>query len=261
MKTVAIIQARMGSKRLPGKMMLDLAGQPVLKVIVDRVRAAKRVNQVIVATSLASADVAIERLCLKERIDCYRGSEDDVLDRVYQAALNNHANYIVDITGDCPLVDPRHIDKIIDDLLGTSRSFHSAERDATNPDYAANCWVREWPDGLDIQAYTMAALEKIWNSPKSIREHVGWNIPQHADEFNFDIRQTCAPKRYEHPEWGLTLDEPKDYKLLKMLFAEAVLAYGDHLFPVEFVLDYLLKRPEHLRTNADVVRKIPGKGE
>lgn len=213
-----------------------------------------------VATSLASADVAIEKLCLKERITCYRGSEDDVLDRVYQAALYHRANYIVDITGDCPLVDPRHIDRIIDDLLGTSRSFRTTGKEITNPDYVANCWVREWPDGLDIQAYTMLALEKIWCSKKSVREHVGWNIPQHADEFQFNIRQTCAPKRYEHPDWGLTLDEPKDYNLLKLLFSEAVLAYGDHLFPVEFVLEYLLKRPECLRMNADVKRKVPGNG-
>jgi len=256
MNTVAIIQARMGSSRLPGKVMLDLAGMPVLKVVVDRARAAKRVDKVVVATSLATADIAIERFCANEKINCFRGSEADVLDRVYQAAVTYRADHVVDITADCPLVDSRHIDKIVADLVGSGASMTSRNKQAYegSPDYVSNCIERDWPDGLDIQAYTIATLEAAHGHPDAVREHVGWNIPHLAESLECVCKQSMAPARYRHPEWGLTLDEPADYELLRRVFTEAVIAYGNHLFPVEFVLEYLLQRPETMRINADVKR-------
>lgn len=260
MTTVAIIQARMNSTRLPGKVMLQLPGGTVLQTVVERVRAAKRVDRVVVATSMNKADAQITSLCWHNGIDCHRGSEADVLDRVYQAAISRGADYVVDITADCPLVDPRHIDRIVGELIGDRRSFKSRSHDDDDLDYVSNCWIREWPDGLDVQAYSIDALEKVWRSQTAAREHVGWNIPQQADKHGFHLRQICAPKKYQHPEIGVTLDEPADYTLLKKLFTEAVLAHGgNNVFPVEWALDYLLDRPEMLAINAGVKRKEPGK--
>ena len=258
MSVIAIVQARMNSTRLPGKVMKPLVGYTVLQTICERVAAAKRVDRVIVATSMNKPDVAISRACYDMAIPYFRGSEDDVLDRVYQAAVAFQADYIVDITADCPLVDPVHIDRIVSELVGTSRSYQPRDLDNSCFDYVSNCWQREWPDGLDVQAYTFNALEKIWKSKTSVREHVGWNIPEQAGDLGLNCRQICAPKRYRHPEWGLTLDEPQDYDLLKRLFFEAVLAHGNHLFPVEWVLDYLLKHDDMLGINKDVTRKTPG---
>jgi len=253
---VAIICARMGSSRLPGKVLKPLPGGSVLSVIVDRVAAARTVDRVVVATTLRKADDPIVNFCRARNIHCYKGSENDVLDRVYQAAVEHGAEIIVDITADCPLVDGRHIDRIVRELRGEHDTFAEAGDFRGYPDYVSNCWQREWPDGLDIQAYTFAALKAVWDSPDSVREHVGWNIAQQAESLGFYLRQVCAPRKYAHPEWGLTLDEAADYELIKKLFTEGVLAGGDHLFPVEYVLDYLLSHPEMLDINAGVRRHV-----
>src|SRR6188508_2758933 len=106
MKTVAIIQARLGSTRLPGKVLLDLAGEPMLARVVNRVRRAKRVNEVVIATTTEPRDDALESLCADRKWACSRGSENDVLDRYFQAAKAHQAEVVVRITSDCPLIDP-----------------------------------------------------------------------------------------------------------------------------------------------------------
>lgn len=251
MKTVAIIQARMNSTRLPGKVMLPLADTTVLGVVCRRVAAAHRVNEVVVATSRATADTAVERWCVQNRVSSYRGSEDDVLGRVYEAARMFHADAVVDVTADCPLVDPRHIDALVE-RFATDRG--------TAVDYVSNCIIRNWPDGLDVQVYTFDALRAIHGYGESVREHTGWNIHRFADALGLHVRQPMAPPRYARPQWGLTLDEPRDYELLRRVFAEMTLRHGDALFPVEAALDWLAERPEVLAINAGVVRKEPGNG-
>lgn len=259
MNVVAIIQARMGSSRLPGKVMLPIAGGCILQTVVERVHAAKRVDRVVVATSMTKADAVIANFCYHHDIICHRGSEADVLDRVYQAAIAYGADVVVDITADCPLVDPRHIDNVIGELLGDRRSFLGQCEFEGAPDYASNCIERDWPDGLDVQAATMDALRKVWLSKAAVREHVLWNVCAQASEFDFTCHQTMAPRRYRRPEWGLTLDEPADYALLKRLFSEMLLKHGNNLFPVESALDFLLAHPDMLGINAGVKRKEPGK--
>lgn len=262
MTVIAVIQARMGSSRLPGKVLLPLGDSTVLKTVVDRVRMASRVDKVVVATTMATADIEIERLCINNNIHCFRGSEADVLDRVYQAACRYRADHIVDITADCPLVDPRHIDRIVGDLLGcgTSQSPRNRQDYKGAPDYVSNCIERDWPDGLDIQAYSIGALEAVWRSMDSVREHVGWNIPQLAANLDLACRQIMAPRKYHLPAWGLTLDEINDYMLLKQVFAEMTLKAGSNLFSVEDCLDWLLMRPDVLAINAGVIRKERGRG-
>lgn len=261
MKTVAVIQARMGSSRLPGKVMLPLVGsQPVLGVIVDRLRAARRLDAVVVATSRKQADAEITKWCAMNRVDSFCGSEDDVLDRVYQAALATRADSVVDITADCPLVDPRHVDRLVGELAGDRRGIQGDACEGS-PDYVSNCFYRDWPDGLDVQCYTVDALERAWRNPKAIREHVGWNIPHLSESAGeeFLVRQPLAPPKYHLPEWGLTLDEPDDYRLLRTVFTEMVLRYGDALFPAEAAINWLRENPDILAINAGVKRKEPGK--
>ncbi len=150
MKTVAIIQARIGSTRLPGKVMAHISGKPMLWHVVQRTRRAKALDEVMVATSVKSKDDTVTEFCDKSAIDCFRGSEEDVLDRYYQAAKQFPDSIIVRITADCPFVDPGVADKVI----GLYQEG--------NYDYVSNIFPRTYPDGLDVEAFSLAALERAW---------------------------------------------------------------------------------------------------
>lgn len=169
---VAIIQARMSSSRLPGKVLLDLAGQPMLMWVVERVRLANLVSNTVVATTTDPADDTIANFCNSREIPCFRGSLPDVLDRYYRAAQAFHAEHIVRITGDCPLIDPQLIDTAIMALVGDK------ERDIPGCDFIANRlpppWKRTYPIGLDTEACTMSALARAWREAGQSfqREHV-----------------------------------------------------------------------------------------
>src|ERR1700691_2516384 len=134
-KVVAIIQARMGSTRLPGKVLADICGRPMLRHVIERTRRSETLDEVIVATTEEPADDTIAAFCCEHCVSCFRGSEHDVLDRYYEAARRFAAEAIVRITSDCPLIDPEVIDN-------TARKF-LLER----PDYASNCLVRTYPRG------------------------------------------------------------------------------------------------------------------
>ena len=145
MKTVAIIQARMGSTRLPGKVLAPIAGNPMLWHVVERTRRAKALDQVMVATSENSKDDAVAEFCTESAIDCFRGSEEDVLDRYYQAARQFTDSTIVRITADCPLVDPGVADKVV-----------GAYQDGPY-DYVTNIFPRSFPKGLDVEVFSLAS--------------------------------------------------------------------------------------------------------
>ena len=149
MKTVAIIQARMGSTRLPGKALVDLAGEPMLARVVHRVQRASSVHEVMVATTVQPADDTIAQLCAVNGWPCTRGSQNDVLDRYYQAALASQADVVVRITSDCPLIEPEVIDQVVGALLAGQPAV----------DYASNVQPpRTFPRGLDTEAMRFDAL-------------------------------------------------------------------------------------------------------
>jgi len=145
---VALIQARMGSSRFPGKVLEDLSGRPMLWHVVHRVRGAGRVERVVVATTDRAVDDPIARFCAQENIACFRGDEQDVLDRFYQAARADHADVVVRITADCPLIDPEVIDKVVE-------RFQRGDCD-----YVSNAIRYTYPDGLDTEVFSFAALER-----------------------------------------------------------------------------------------------------
>ena len=161
-KVVAIVQARMSSTRLPGKVWADVAGHPILWHVVQRLRRARLLNQIVIATSENPADDAIAQFCEQDGILCYRGSEADVLDCYYKAASLHSADVVVRITADCPLIDPAVVDKVVHRFLDEGS------------DYVTNNLRYTYPDGLDTEVFSFAALAQAWREAKkpSEREHV-----------------------------------------------------------------------------------------
>jgi spore coat polysaccharide biosynthesis protein SpsF (cytidylyltransferase family) len=203
-KTVAVIQARMGSSRLPNKVLADLGGKPMLAQVVARVGQARTIDEVVVATSTAPQDEAIELFCASHGIRCFRGSEDDVLDRYYQTARAFGADVVVRISADCPLHDPRVIDAVV------------SRYDPAKADYVSNTVERTYPDGLDTEVFSLAALERAWREAQwtSEREHVTPYIWKHPDLFRIDqVKQAVDLSALR---W--TVDEPRDLALVREVY-------------------------------------------
>lgn len=241
-EVVAIIQARMSSSRLPGKVLLDLAGRPVLSRMVEHVKKASMVNRVIVATTVDPSDDPIVELCEREKIEVFRGSLPDVLDRYYQAAKKVQAGIIVRLTGDCPLIDPQLIDQTISALL---------EQQA---DFACNRlpppFHRTYPIGLDVEACTFQALERAWKeaTEKHDREHV---LPYlYEVEGRFKVVQLNHTEDLGELRW--TLDTPEDYALLQELVKHL---NGRNDFSWLEVLSVFREHPELAAINQSIKHK------
>ena len=209
MKTVGIIQARMSSTRLPGKVLLPLGGECALWWTVKRVGMADGVDLIVVASTENPADDVIEDYCRDREWPCFRGSEEDVLGRMVACSPWSGAHIIVDVTADCPLVSPEHIEHLV-------RAIKENELD-----YASNVMERSWPDGLDVQTYTASALYRMngFKEEDLKREHSGWNFVMNRKAFS--TYNMIAPEKYDLPDLRLTLDTPKDYRLLDRLLREA----------------------------------------
>lgn len=245
-KVVAVILARMRSTRLPRKALLPLGGKPALWWLVYRAGLAESVDEVVIATTTDTANDPIMYAKWHDRLGkCdvfrYNGNEEDIIGRMLACAHWAEADIICELTADCPLVDPRHIDLMASIL------------DSSECDYISNdVVVRSWPDGLDIQIYKTSSLQEcfIKFNPKY---HCGWNIGMHSEWFN--IRNWKAPSHLFWPELGLTLDTPEDYKMLCKLFDK----FGsDPRFRAEDVIDFLRENSDWI-TNKDVKRKDPTK--
>jgi spore coat polysaccharide biosynthesis protein SpsF len=237
MKIGAIIQARMSSTRLPGKVMADIAGKPLLEWVVRRTKQAKSVSLVMVATSDGPRDDVIERFCERTRTACFRGSEQDVLDRYYQSAKSFSPDAVVRITADCPLIDPMVIDTVV-------RVFQES-----NYDYVSNTIVPTYPDGLDTEVFSYRVLEHAWREAraKSEREHVTPFIWKHPELFR--LRNVENHRNVSELRW--TVDTPQD-----LGFVRRVYEYLDELpsFGMNKVLALLEEHPELKEINAGFER-------
>jgi spore coat polysaccharide biosynthesis protein SpsF len=205
LKVVAIIQARMGSSRLPGKVLQDIQGESMLARVVNRVRRARSIDEILVATTDSSADDVITRECRRCSVPAFRGNEDDVLDRYLGAAQWTNADVVVRITSDCPLIDPEITDK-------TVRAF-LAER----PDYASNTIVRTYPRGLDTEAMTLQTLERAWreaNQPHQ-RAHVTPYIYENPEHF----KVLSVTGETDHSQHRWTVDTADDLELVRAIYA------------------------------------------
>ena len=233
---MALIQARMGSSRFPGKVLEDLAGHPMIWHVVNRTRRAKNIDKVVVATTDRAVDDPIAQFCERENVGCFRGSEQDVLDRFYQAAKANQADVIVRITADCPLIDPVVIDKVL------SRFEHG------DCDYACNIERYTYPDGLDTEVFSFAALERAWREAgkPSEREHVTPYL--RTDKFriaNVESEIPVSPAQYR---W--TVDHPADLEFVRKVYA-AFSRNGE--FGFREVFDLLKERPDLATIQAETI--------
>jgi glutamate-1-semialdehyde aminotransferase/spore coat polysaccharide biosynthesis protein SpsF (cytidylyltransferase family) len=203
--TVAIVQARMGATRFPGKVLAAIAGRPMLGHVVERVRRAKLVDRVAVATSENSLDDAVAAFCATEEIDCFRGSERDVLDRYYRAAREFAADIVVRITADCPLIDPELIDAVIQTRI------------KEGCDYATNTLGASYPDGLDVEVFSFAALEQTWRAAmlQADREHVTSYIVNSGAFRIADVPSGTAA--LGQLRW--TVDHPQDLDFVRAVYA------------------------------------------
>lgn len=204
MRIVAVVQARMGSSRLPGKVLKDLAGESVLARVVQRLHRSSLISEVVIATSASAGDRAVLREAERLNVRCFRGSEADVLDRFYQAARVFHADVVVRITSDCPLIDPEVTDK-------TVRAFMKEQ-----PDYASNGLERTYPRGLDTEAMTADALARAWrkaNEPHQ-REHVTPFLYEHPELFR--ILSVRSDSDYSAHRW--TLDTAEDLDFIRAVY-------------------------------------------
>jgi glutamate-1-semialdehyde aminotransferase/spore coat polysaccharide biosynthesis protein SpsF (cytidylyltransferase family) len=233
---VALIQARMGSSRFPGKVLQDLAGRPMLWHVVNRVRKAEKVDKVVVATTDRDVDDPVARFCAQEDVACFRGDEQDVLDRFYQAAKANHADVVVRITADCPLIDGAVIDKVLE-------RFQRGDCD-----YACNIIRYTYPDGLDTEVCSFAALERAWHEAKkpSEREHVTPYL--RTDKFRTANVESEIPVSPADFRW--TVDHPADLEFVRRVYA-AFSGNGD--FGFREVFDLLKERPDLATIQAETI--------
>ena len=200
----AIIQARMGSTRLPGKVLADIGGKTMLARVVLRTRQARLIQDAVVATTTAGKDHTIVDECRRFYFPVFRGDEHDVLDRYYQTALAYNYDIIVRITADCPLIDPAIIDLVADTFL------------AKGPDYASNVVKRSYPVGLDVEVMTIKALEQAWREAEQPyeRTHVTPFIYQNPSLFN--LLHISAKIDYSHYRW--TVDTQEDLAFIRTIY-------------------------------------------
>lgn len=237
MKVVAIVQARMGSSRLPQKVLLPLAGKPVLAHVIGRLKHCRRLDEIVVATSIADEDNAIDHWCRANSVKCFRGSLLDVLDRYYRAATQHKADAIVRITADCPLIDPEIVDEVVTGFLAG--------------DFDAYSLSGEFPDGLDCQVFAYSAIEQAWREATlpSEREHVG----PYIEKSHSDLFKTGGLERFSqlsHHRW--TLDEPRDYEFLKLVFER--LHQEDAIFKTPEILGLMEREPDLMKINGGIIR-------
>lgn len=232
-KTVGIIQARMGSTRLPGKILMPIVGEPMLSRMLERVQRAKSLNAIVVATTDKPEDDATEELVKKCNVQIFRGDEQDVLDRFYKAAQEAGADTVVRLTGDCPLHDQAVIDEVVE-------HFNTAKCDYTST-------PSNYPEGLDAEVFSFVSLEKAWKNARlpSEREHVTPYIKNHKDFFIIDALRTSGAGDYSAMHWSV--DTQADFDFVTKVFEP--LYPTNPSFNKDDVLALLSLHPELLEIN------------
>ncbi|MDE2427261.1 MAG: glycosyltransferase family protein [Burkholderiales bacterium] len=241
MKIVAIIEARMTSSRLPGKVLLEAAGKPMLQHLVERLKLAPSIDEIVIATTVNDADNELIKFCSSANIKYFRGSENDVMDRVIKTAQHFNADIIVEITGDCPIIDPLIVEQVV-------RIFKN-----NRADYVSNAHVRTYPDGMDVQVFSLDSLVKSSSMTTNSldREHVTLHIRNNPEIFS--PIHIMAPPEIHWPELGLTLDELGDYHLIKNIIE--YFSKSNATFTCQNIVEYLKNNSELLNLNQSVVRK------
>jgi len=244
MRIVAIIQARMGSTRLPGKVMKQLCGQTVMAHVICRVQACPLVDEVVVATTTSLVDDVIVAEAERCGVKWFRGSEEDVLERYYLAAKKYSADVVVRVTSDCPLFDPKVLSQMLE-------YFKTETVEGLKIDYLSNCLNRSYPRGLDAEVFTLSVLEKVFQEAHQLyeREHVTPYIYEHPEMFalyNQINDEDISTYRF-------TLDTEEDWKLIEAIYT-SLYQYGE-IFSTEEIISLLKVKPEMVTLNTHIKQK------
>lgn len=241
MKIIIISQARMTSTRLPGKVLKEVLGKSLLEYHIERLLQVELADKLVIATTTNDTDQPIVELCEKLGVAYYRGSEEDVLSRYYEAAAQFGADVVIRVTSDCPLIDPGVVDKVIGMYIDNRDTY----------DYVSNALKRTYPRGLDTEVFSMATLEKAYKEAREQpeREHVTPYVYRHPELFR--LANCGGSADYSQHRW--TVDTPEDFELIRLILEE--------LYPVNErftwldVLELLSKHSEWVEINAGVEQK------
>ena len=237
-RILAILQARVSSSRLPGKVLRPILSEPMLFRQIERIRRARQIERLVVATSVDASDDPLAALCNERGVDCFRGSLADVLDRFYRAAVPHAPAHVVRLTGDCPLTDPAVIDATI--------ALHLAGR----YDYTSNALEPTFPDGLDVEVMRFACLEQAWQEAilLSQREHVTPFLYGHPERFRLGVLKNGVD--LSALRW--TVDEPADFEFVSRVYGD--LYPANAAFDSGDILKLLQERREYQELNRNITR-------
>ncbi len=240
-RIVCIIEARYASTRLPGKVLMPILGKPMLGRMIERLRRARTLDGIVVATSHSIADDAVETAALQAGAGVFRGSEEDVLSRVAGAAVANRADVIVEVTGDCPLHDPAVVDKVVADyLLGGA-------------DFVGNIRPYSTPRGTDVRVFSTEALVAIERSSEdpADREHVSLHFWEHPEQYR--LRNVLTDLGPDAANLRLTVDTSEDFQLVTAIYEELYPRNAD--FTIAEVVNFLAIRSDLRQLNSKVKQK------
>ena len=238
MKVVCCVQARMGSTRLPGKVMLPILERPVIWHVVNRLRHSKLVDEIVISTSTNPLDDDIRNFAGHEGISCYSGKENDLMDRLYQTAKLFNANVLVRITADCPLIDPKVVDTVVKKFLDNTGKV----------DYVSNIIKRTFPDGLDVEVISYESLQEAWQevTDEFWREWVTMFFVENPQKFklmNVEYQRDLSKLRW-------TLDYPEDLEFAREVYKHL---YPNGIFYMEDILELLERHPEIAEINSKYI--------
>lgn len=242
MRKVAIIQARMSSTRLPGKVLKEIEGYSLLKMQIERLKLNNNLDEIVVATTDNPSDQVIIDFCKRESISFYVGSEEDVLSRYYYAAIHYDADVVIRMTADCPIIDSNVVNKVLDFFINNHEKY----------DYVSNGLIQSYPRGMDTEVFSFRILEEaFYNAHQSYeREHVTAYI---YDETNgYKLKNIPYDKDYSN--YRLTVDTPEDLELVTNLLEIIIPSKGIY-FTLEDIVEILDENPELVKINSKITQK------
>ena len=243
MRIVASIEARMGSSRLPGKVLKKFGNETTLSLLVKRLKTCKFLDDIVIATTINSKDDLICNWCLENDISFFRGSEKDVLDRVVKSHEQMNSDLIIEITGDCPFTDPKIVDLAIENYLN---------RDV---DVVTNCGNNlTWPMGVYAQVFSLKNLKWVNDNinDAAVHEHVSLYFYENTNLYK--IHELIAPKKVSYPQMRIVLDYKEDYLFLTQIYENLFAEYGLY-FSLNEIINFLDTRPELLEINKNCIEK------
>lgn len=238
MKFVATIEARMTSSRLPGKVLAPLGGRPALEVMVERLRKIERLDQIVIATTVNATDDPLQSLAERLGVGIWRGSEDDVLQRVLDAARAYEADVIVEFTGDCPLIDPEIAAQVID-------TYQRAK-----VDYVSNVMTRSYPMGMETQVFARSILEDVARRTQDAHDHEHVSLYIYRNPQLYSLHNVAAPEALTRPDLRLTLDTKEDLAVIAAVYE--ALASKSPVFSLAEMLAFLDANPAIAAINSAI---------